>query len=122
MSVAKVEIKKLLKVRFIEEVTHTTRLVNVVMVKKANGSLRMCVDFMDLNKPCLKDSYHLPNIDNLVDTTSSYTILSFYDALFGYNQILMWEENHLKMTFIINESAFCYKVMLFGLKNARATC
>ena len=53
----KVEVEKLLKVGFIEEVLHTTWLVNVVMVKNANDSWRMCVDFIDLNKACLKDSY-----------------------------------------------------------------
>ena len=47
-------------------------LVNVVMVKKANGNWRMCVDFMDLNKACLKDSYPLPRIDTLVDSTARH--------------------------------------------------
>ena len=46
----KVEVKILLKVGFIEEVPHITWLANLVMVKKANGNWRMCVDFMDLNK------------------------------------------------------------------------
>ena len=79
----------------------------------------MCVDFIDLIKACLKDSYLLPNIVNLVDATLGYTILSFYDNFFGYNQILMWEGDQLKMDFIINEVVFYYKVMLFGLKNVR---
>ena len=62
----KVEIKKMLKVGFIEEVPHTMWLANVIMVKKANNSWRMCMDFIDLNKTCLKDSYPLPNIKGLV--------------------------------------------------------
>ena len=85
----KIEVDKLLKAGFIEEVPHTTWLANVVMVKKANGSWRMCVDFTDLNKACPKDSYPLPSIDNLVDLALGYTILSFCDAFSGYNQILM---------------------------------
>ena len=44
-------------------------LANVVIVKKANGKWRMCVDFMDLNRACPKDSYPLPRIDILVDST-----------------------------------------------------
>ena len=40
---------------------------NVVMVKKANGKWRMCVNFTDLNKACPKDSYPFPHIDQLVD-------------------------------------------------------
>ena len=75
----------MLKVGFIKEVPHTTCLANVVMVKKANGIWRMCVDFTNLNKAYPKDSYPLPSIDNLVNSASNYTNLSFYDALTGYN-------------------------------------
>lgn len=53
----KEEVKKLLDARFIEEVSYPTWLANVVMVKKANGKWRMCVDFTDLNKACTKDCY-----------------------------------------------------------------
>ena len=48
----KIEVDKLLKTGFIEEVSHTTWLANVVMVKKTNGSRRMHVDFINLNKAC----------------------------------------------------------------------
>ena len=44
------EIKKLLDVRFIKEVTHPKLVTNVVLVKKTNRKYRMCVDYMDLNK------------------------------------------------------------------------
>jgi len=47
-------------------------LANVVMVKKANGECRMCVDFMDLNRACPKDSYPLSQIDILVDSTARH--------------------------------------------------
>ena len=98
-----------------------TWLADVVMVKKANGSWRICVDFTGLSKAYLKDSYPLPSIDNLVDFTLGYMILCFCNVFPGYNQILMWEEDHLKNAFITNEGAFCYKVMPFSLKNTRAT-
>ena len=88
---------------YIEEDPQTMWLPNVMMVKKANGSWKMCVDFTGLNKACPKDSYLLLNIDSLVDATSGYTILSFYDAFSGYNQILMWEEDRPKTTFIIDK-------------------
>jgi len=48
----------------------------VVLVKKANGKWRMCVDFTDLNKACSKDSYPLPSIDALVDNASGWRLLS----------------------------------------------
>ena len=53
----------------------------------------MCVDFMDLNKACPKDSYPLPQIDTLVDLTARQRLISFMDALSGYNQIKMNEED-----------------------------
>ena len=61
------------------------------MVKKANGKWRMCVDFIDLNKTCPKDSYPLPHIDQLVDSIAGHQLLSFMDAFSGYNQTKMDE-------------------------------
>ena len=63
------------------------------MVKKIDGKWQMCVDFMDLNRVCPKDSYPLPRIDTLVDLTARHELLSFIDAFSGYNQIKMSEED-----------------------------
>ena len=51
----------------------------------------MCVDFTDLNKACPKDSYPLPQIDVLVDSTTKHQLLSFMDASSSYNQIKLDE-------------------------------
>jgi hypothetical protein len=96
-------------------------LANVVLVKKSNEKWRMCVDFTDLNKACPKDSFPLPRIDALVDSTSGYGLLSFMDAFSGYNQILMHPQDREKTAFITDRGLYCYKVMPFGLKNAGAT-
>ena len=96
-------------------------LANVVMVKKANGKWRMCVDFTDLNKACPKDNYPLPRIDQLVDSTVGHKLLSFMDAFSGYNQIKMDEADQEKTSFVTSQGLSCYKVMPFGLKNAGAT-
>ena len=72
----------------------------------------MCVDFMDLNKACPKDSYPLPQIDALVDLTVGHELLSFMDAFSGYNQIRMEETNEEKTSFVMSQGLFCYKVML----------
>ena len=79
------EVEKLLEVDFIREVFYLDWLANVVMVKKTNGKWRMCLDFVDLNKACPKDSFLLPRIDQLVDTTVGHKLLSFMDAFSGYN-------------------------------------
>ena len=81
----------------------------------------MCVDFTDLNKACPKDSYPLPRIDQLVDSTAGHQLLSFMDAFSGYNQIRMDEADQEKTSFITSQELFCYKVMPFGLKNVGAT-
>ena len=91
------------------------------MVKKANGKWRMCVDFTDLNKAYPKDSYPLPRIDQLVDSTEGHKLLSFMDAFLEYNQIRMDEANQEKTSFVISQGLFCCEVMPFGLKNAGAT-
>ena len=54
------EVQKLLEAGFIREEKYPTWLANVVLVKKANGKWRMCVDYIDLNKACLKDCFPLP--------------------------------------------------------------
>ena len=66
------EVRKLQEVNFIREVYYPDWLANVVMVKKASGKWRMCVDFTDLNKACPKDSYPLPRVDVLVDSTARH--------------------------------------------------
>ncbi|WVY89245.1 hypothetical protein V8G54_034759 [Vigna mungo] len=115
------EVDKLIAARFIREITYTTWLANVVMVKKSNGQWRMCVDFTDLNKACPKDNYPLPSIDRLVDGASGHTVLSFLDAYSGYNQIPMYAPDRSHTTFITEQANYCYEVMPFGLKNAGAT-
>ena len=57
------EVNKLLSAGFIREVYYPEWLANVVLEKKANGKWRICMDFTDLNKACLKDSFPLPRID-----------------------------------------------------------
>ena len=85
------EVEKLLKVGFIWEVNYLEWISNVVLVKKANGKWRMCIDFTNLNKACPKDSFPLPKIDQLVDTTAGHDLFSVMDAFSGYNQISMFE-------------------------------
>ena len=96
-------------------------LANVVLFKKANGEWRLCIDFTDINRACLKDSFPLPRIDLIVDATVGHELLSFMDAFSGYNQISMDPDNQEKTLFVTRQGTYCYRVMPFGLKNARAT-
>ncbi|GAU32582.1 hypothetical protein TSUD_146960 [Trifolium subterraneum] len=102
------EVAKLKEAGFIEEIKYPTWLANVVMVKKASGKWRLCVDFTDLNKACPKDPYPLPNIDRLIDGASSYKTLSFMDAYSGYNQIKMHPMDAQHTTFMSNTCNYFY--------------
>ena len=57
------EVDKLLATDFIQEVTYSYWLANIMMVKKANSKWRICIDYIDLNKACLKDNFSLFKID-----------------------------------------------------------
>ena len=89
--------------KFIREVYYPDWLANVVMVKKANGKWRMCVDFIDLNKASPKDSYPLSRIDQLVDSTAGHKLLSFMDAFSRYNQIRINEADQEKTSFVTSQ-------------------
>ncbi|KAM2209238.1 hypothetical protein ACFXTI_025127 [Malus domestica] len=126
----KAEVEKLKGIGFVREVNYPTWVANVVLVKKnpTKESLllqkvlwRMCVDYTDLNKGCPKDSFPLPLIDRLIDSTAGCELLSFMDAYSGYNQILMNPSDQEHTAFTTDRGLYCYKVMPFGLKNAGAT-
>ena len=81
----------------------------------------MCIDFTDQNKACPKDSFSLFSIDRLVDASTSHHVLSFMDVFSGYKQIMIDLFDQESITFITEEGLYCYRVMLFGLKNVGAT-
>nr|CAN61935.1 hypothetical protein VITISV_001429 [Vitis vinifera] len=115
------EIEKLLEVGFIREVDYLDWLANVVVVPKKEGKWRVCVDYTNLNNACPKDSFPLPRIDQIVDSTAGQGVLSFLDTFSGYHQIPMSPVDEEKTAFITPHGLYCYKVMPFGLKNADAT-
>ncbi|XP_057432272.1 uncharacterized protein LOC130725025 [Lotus japonicus] len=118
---AQLEVDKLLAAKFIKDVKYPTWLANVVMVKKANGKWRMCVDYTDLNKACPKDPYPLPSIDKLFDGASGNELLILMDAYSGYHQIRMHQSDKDKTAFMTASVNYCYRTMPFGLKNVGAT-
>ena len=115
------EVDKLLQAGAIREVEYPEWLANVVLVKKANGKWRLCIDFTDVNRACPKDSFPLPRIDLIVDATAGHELLSFMDAFSGYNHISMDPDDQEKTSFVKGQGTYRYRVMPFGLKNAGAT-
>jgi hypothetical protein len=115
---ARNEVKRLLSAGVIREMKYLEWLANTVMVKKANGKWRMCIDFTDLNKACPKDEFPLPRIDSLVDAAASSELMSLLDCYSGYHQIWMKKEDEPKTSFITPSGTYCYLWMPEGLKNA----
>ncbi|PKI37110.1 hypothetical protein CRG98_042499, partial [Punica granatum] len=94
----KEEVIKQVDAGFLEVYNYSEWVANIVPLEKKNGKVRVCIDYRDLNRASPKDNFPLPHID-----------------------VLMPEEDKVKTTFITMWGTFCYKVMPFGLKNARAT-
>jgi hypothetical protein len=115
---ARNEVKRLLSAGVIREVTYPEWLANTIMVKKANGKWRMCIDFTNINKACPKDEFPLPRIDSLADATPTLELMSLLDWYSGYHQIWMKKDDEPKTSFITPSGTYCYLRMPEGLKNA----
>ncbi|XP_022859516.1 uncharacterized protein LOC111380239 [Olea europaea var. sylvestris] len=90
------EVSKLIRSGFIREAIYPRWISNPVLVKKSSGKWRVCVDFTNLNKACPKDSFPLPRIDQLEDSTAGHELLSFMDALQAAEHV-----SHIDQTFQI---------------------
>ncbi|GKA42498.1 putative nucleotidyltransferase, ribonuclease H [Tanacetum coccineum] len=115
------EVNKWLKAGIVRRVRYPTWVVNPVLVKKVDGSWRMCIDFKDLNKACPKDLYPLSKIDWKIESLMEFQYKCFLDAYTGYHQIQMTKKDEEKTAFHTEDGVFCYTKMPFGLKNAGAT-
>lgn len=80
MEIVKEEVEKLKRVGAIKEVFFQEWLANTMVVKKKNGNWRVCVNFTDLNRACLKDPFPVLKIDQLVNATVEYQRMSFLEA------------------------------------------
>ncbi|XP_035845188.1 uncharacterized protein LOC118491476 [Helianthus annuus] len=117
----KEQVLELLNAGIIREVRYQTWVASPVMVKKPNGSWRMCVDYKDLNKACPRDCYALPDIDEKIDSLATFRWKCFLDCYKGYHQVQMAVQDEDKTAFRTPTGLYCYTKMPFGLKNAGAT-
>ena len=93
----------------------------VVLVKKKDGSLRMCVDYRKLNAVTTRDAWPMPIIDDLLQELGGARFFTTLDLYAGYWQIKVAPEDQEKTTFTTNMGNFKFSVMPFGLVNAPAT-
>jgi len=87
------EVKKLLDAKIIVPLRYSSWVANLVPVRKKNGEVRICVDFQNLNRSCLKDNYSLPKIDQILQRVVGAHRISMIDGFSGYNQIAVQPED-----------------------------
>ena len=117
-----VELDKLLKIKCIEP-ANSPYASPLVLVRKPDGNLRVCVDYRSVNKDTIPERYPLPCMDELIDAIGTRKVGYFtsLDLMRGYHQGKMAGESKEKTAFVRHRGLYQFCRMPFGLTNALAT-
>ena len=116
----KAHIQKLLDQGVIKP-SHSPYASPIVLARKKDGSLRMCIDYRRLNAKTCRDSFPLPRIEEALDSLKGAKYFSTLDLASGYNQIAVDEADKHKTAFITPFGLFQYERLPFGMSGAPAT-
>jgi hypothetical protein len=92
-----------------------------MFVKKKYGTLRLCIDYRQLNKETIKNKYPLPRIDDLFDQLGGASLFLKINLRSGYHQVQIKDEEIHKTTFRTRYGHYEFMVVPFGLTNSPAT-
>jgi len=92
----------------------------VLFVKKKDGSLRLCINYQELNRVTVKNKYPLSRIDDLFDQLTGSSVFSKINLRSGYHQLKIKKEDVLKTAFRTRYGHYEFLVLPFGLTNAPA--
>ncbi|CAA0816394.1 Unknown protein, partial [Striga hermonthica] len=115
----KAQIQKLLQLGFIRPSVSPWG-APILFVKKKDESMRMCIDYRDLNRLTIKNKYPLPRIDDLFDQLRGACVFSMIDLRSSYHQLKIKESDIAKTTFRTRYGHYEFVVMPFGLSDAPA--
>jgi hypothetical protein len=90
-------------------------------VKKKDGTLRLCIDYRQLNKMTTKNKYPLPRINDLFDQVGGAKIFSKFDLRYSYHQVRIKDEDINKTTFRTRNQHYEFVVIPFGINNTPTT-
>ncbi|KAA3674184.1 uncharacterized protein DEA37_0001986 [Paragonimus westermani] len=93
----------------------------IVLVRKKNGTLRLCVDYRKLNEITARDSFPIPRIDATLDALHGAQWFSALDLASGYWQVEVRPSDRGKTAFVVPSGLYEFETMPFGLANAPAT-
>ena len=114
------EIDSMLAMGVIEE-SSAAYASPVVMVKKPDGSTRVCIDYRKLNSATVFDPEPMPTAEKIFAKLAEDRYFSKFDLSKGYWQVPIREEDRDVITFICHRGLFRFRVITFGLNNAPAT-
>ena len=111
------EIKKLIEAKIIMALRFSRWVANLVMLRKKNRKIRLCIDFRNLNRVSLKDHYPLPKMDHILQRVVGSQRISTLDGFSGYNQIMVHPKDKEKTNFTTPWGTFMYAKIPFKVMN-----
>lgn len=112
------ELQRMEREGIIERIESSPWMSNVVVAKKKDGNIRLCVNLKDVNKAVIPTRYPLPTMDELTSTLAGSKIFSKIDLKWGYLQVPLTESKRYLTAFVTHEGVFQFKSLPFGICSA----